>query len=121
MFWQLFILLVVLIPLLAIVLDSRVGEALASRLERGSPGPGSDRIAQRLRTLEAEVERLTTEVARLEEESDFLHKLLNDRHSARDSDTGRIAPGGPGSAPPPRRESSASPEESTLPTGDDGD
>ena len=35
MFLQLILVLVVLIPLLAIVLDSQVGRALASRLERG--------------------------------------------------------------------------------------
>jgi hypothetical protein len=56
-------LLVLLIPILAIVLDSPVGRALAGRMER-------------LAYLEVEVERLTTELVRLEEESQFLNKLL---------------------------------------------
>ena len=38
MFLQLILILVVLIPLLAILLDSQVGKALASRLEKGGGG-----------------------------------------------------------------------------------
>ncbi|MDX1566495.1 MAG: hypothetical protein R3223_01765 [Longimicrobiales bacterium] len=120
MFWQIMILLVLLIPLLAIVLDSRVGEALAARLERGSPGADSERIAQRIQTLEAEVDRLTTEVERLEEESDFLHKLLAERQP-RDrakSEEHTLPPGSrPGDPTPPRRRDR---EDSTLRSGDEG-
>ena len=36
MFWQIILFLALLIPILAIVLDSQVGRALASRLERRS-------------------------------------------------------------------------------------
>ena len=76
---QLILILVVLIPLLAIVLDSQVGRALASRLERrGLDGP-QDLTAERIGYLEGEVERLTSEIDRLDEESQFLHKLLTDR------------------------------------------
>jgi hypothetical protein len=79
MFLQLILILVVLIPLLAIVLDSQVGRALASRLERrGLEAPG-DVTAERLAFLEGEVERLASEVQRLDEESEFLHKLLSER------------------------------------------
>lgn len=78
----LILLLVVLIPLLAVVLDSRFGQALASRLERrGLDAPG-DLMAERIAYLESEVERLTTEVLRLDEESQFVHRLLTERSSA---------------------------------------
>ncbi len=73
-------LLVLLIPILAIVLDSPVGRALAGRMERGGLPPGTaDVTSERLSYLEGEVERLTTEMLRLEEESQFLNKLLADR------------------------------------------
>ena len=82
MFLQLILVLVVLIPLLAVVLDSRFGQALASRLERrGIEGPG-DLTAERIAYLEGEVERLTTEVIRLDEEGQFVHRLLTERTEA---------------------------------------
>ena len=81
MFWQIILVLVLLIPIMAVVLDSQVGKALATRLEgrglgRGS-GPESDRVA----LLEGEVERLSSELRRLDEESRFLHELLTERPS----------------------------------------
>ena len=77
---QMIFILVLLIPILLIVLDSPVGRALAGRLERGSLGSEMDDLTvERLAYLEGELERLTTEVRRLEEESQFLHKLLTDR------------------------------------------
>ena len=73
-------LLVLLIPILAIVLDSPVGRALAGRLERrGLSSGGEDVTGERLSYLEGEVDRLTTEVRKLEEESQFLNKLLTER------------------------------------------
>ena len=72
--------LVLLIPILAIVLDSPVGRALARRLEGQGLSSGADNMtSERLSYLEGEVERLTTEVRKLEEESQFLNKLLTDR------------------------------------------
>ena len=66
---QLIFVLVLLIPILAIVLDSPVGRALAGRLERRSLGSGTDEVtAERLSYLEGEFERLASEVRRLEEE-----------------------------------------------------
>ncbi len=82
MFLQLILVLVVLIPLLAIVLDSQVGRALASRLEgRDRVGGGGDLDADRLAYLESEVERLAAEVERLDDEGRFLQKLLEERDS----------------------------------------
>ena len=76
-------LLVLLIPILAIVLDSELGRALAGRMERrGLPSGGDDATAERLSCLEGEVERLTTEMRKLEEESQFLNKLLTDRSAS---------------------------------------
>lgn len=90
MFLQLILVLVVLIPLLAILLDSQVGRALASRLERrGIEGPG-DLTAERVAFLEGEVERLGEEISRLDEESQFLHKLLAERH---EGDGAALPPG----------------------------
>ncbi len=78
--FQLIFVLVLLIPILAIILDSPVGRALAGRLERRGLGPaGEDLTAERLSYIEGECERLTSEVRRLEEESQFLHKLLTER------------------------------------------
>ena len=72
--------LVLLIPILAIVLDSPVGRALAAKMEGRGLSSGADKvISERLSYLEGEVERLTTEVRRLEEESQFLNNLLTDR------------------------------------------
>ena len=79
MFLQLILILVVLIPLLAIVLDSQVGKALAARLERKGLEAPADITAERIGLLEGEVERLTREIERLDEQSEFVHKLLTER------------------------------------------
>ena len=79
--WALIVMLVLFIPILSIVLDSQVGRALAARLERRELGESSDLIVSRLTALEGEVERLTSDLTRLEEESQFLHKLLTERAS----------------------------------------
>lgn len=82
MFLQLILVLVVLIPLLAVVLDSRFGQALASRLERrGIEGP-ADLTSERIAYLEGEIDRLNSEVMRLDEESQFVHRLLTERTGA---------------------------------------
>jgi hypothetical protein len=82
MFLQLILVLVVLIPLLAIVLDSQVGRALASRLERRGLDAPADLTAERIAYLEGEVERLSSELMRLDEESQFVHELLTERREA---------------------------------------
>jgi len=68
-----------MIPLVAVVLDSQVGRAIASRLERGrAPESLSER---RIAALEGEVDRLSREVQRLDEESAFLHRLLEEKRA----------------------------------------
>lgn len=72
------LLVALMIPLTAVILDSQVGRALAARLERdrdlGEPGANP-----RLAALETEVERLARELQRLDEESTFLHRLLEEK------------------------------------------
>ncbi len=79
MFFQLILILVVMIPLLAVVLDSQVGRALASRLERRGLEAPNDSSAERLAFLEGEVERLGTEIQRLDEQGEFMQRLLTER------------------------------------------
>jgi len=71
------LLIVVLIPLAAVILDSPVGRALARRVEKDAAPDLPD--GRRIATLEAEVERLNREIMRLDEETSFLHKLLETR------------------------------------------
>ncbi|NJD08949.1 MAG: hypothetical protein FIB01_00400 [Gemmatimonadetes bacterium] len=72
------LLVALMIPLTAVVLDSQVGRALAARMERDRQlaEPGSN---DRLTALESEVERLGRELQRLDEESVFLHRLLESK------------------------------------------
>lgn len=88
MFWQIILILVLLIPILAIILDSQVGRALASRLERRGLDAPDDLLLERVAFLEGEIDRLSQEVGRLDEEGQFLQKLLEDR------------PNGAGALPP---------------------
>jgi len=73
------LLVALMVPLTAVILDSQVGRALAGRLERGE---GRELAGgARMNALEAEIERLNKEVHRLDEETAFLHKLLENRTS----------------------------------------
>lgn len=95
MIWAFIVILVLLIPLLSVILDSQVGRALAARLERRSLGV-DDLLADRIASLEGEVERLSSEVRRLDEEGQFLHKLLTEgRQGGRE-----LPPGGSTSSAP---------------------
>jgi hypothetical protein len=73
------LLVALMIPLTAVILDSQVGRALAARLEGNRELGGA--MATRLAALEGEVDRLTKELQRLDEESAFLHRLLEERSS----------------------------------------
>ncbi|HSM36674.1 MAG TPA: hypothetical protein VK837_09790 [Longimicrobiales bacterium] len=76
------LLVALLIPLLAVVLDSAPARALATRLERGDPGGAATGERERLAALESEVERLSEQVASLEEQGRFLRQLLEERPPA---------------------------------------
>jgi len=72
--------LALLIPLAAIILDSQFGRALATLVEKRSRGDNG-RTEERIALLEGEVERLAQEVRRLEEQADFVQRLLTERAS----------------------------------------
>lgn len=78
MMWSVFLILVLLIPLVAVILDSRLGRALANRIE----GSGPDHA--RVTALETEVERLGRELERLQEQTEFVTRLLEERTKGRD-------------------------------------
>jgi len=71
--WALVVIVVLLIPILAIVLDSQIGNALADRLSGGSTRGELD---GRIEALESEVRYLTATVEELREESRFLRALV---------------------------------------------
>lgn len=77
MMWFFFV-LVLLIPLLAVILDSQLGRALARRIEGGGGGENA-----RLAALEAEVDRLSRELERLQEQAEFVDRLLEERKQER--------------------------------------
>jgi len=67
------VLLLMMIPLTAIVLDSEVGRALARRLGAGASDTEGE---ARLRSLEEEVKYLSESVQSLQDETGFIRKLL---------------------------------------------
>lgn len=75
MIWIL-LLIALAIPLLAVVLDSQIVRALASRIENDGKTALDPALTKRLGQLEGEVERLNSELQRLDEETAFLHNLL---------------------------------------------
>lgn len=89
MVW-LVVVLALLIPLIAVVLDSQLGRALAGRIESDRRLGGEETVARRVGQLEAEIERLNQEVLRLDEETTFLHRLLEEKPTVRSE---RLMPG----------------------------
>ena len=73
------LLVALLIPLLAVVLDSAPARALATRWERRAPEGAGAQGDARMAALEADVQRLSDQVASLEEEGRFLRNLLEAR------------------------------------------
>jgi hypothetical protein len=77
---ELLILAVLLIPVLAILIDSPIGRALARRVEGpvdAAPPPVME-LAKKVQLLEAEMDDLHRTVEHLQEENQFLQKLLED-------------------------------------------
>lgn len=73
--WAFVILVMLMIPLLAIVIDSEFGRAFARRIS-GDATAGDEELARRLEELEAEVRYLNETVETLREESVFLRSLM---------------------------------------------
>jgi hypothetical protein len=99
MMWAFIVILVLLIPVLSIVLDSQLGRALAARIERRSLAGADDLLADRIAFLEGEVERLSSEVRRLDDEGQFLQRLLTEGSE----EGGALPPASPSKAPPAAR------------------
>jgi uncharacterized small protein (DUF1192 family) len=80
--WWLILLVALMIPLLSVVLDSQLGRTLAALLERRVGSAGGGELEHRVGVLEGEVDRLGREVRRLEEQNDFLQRLVAERPQA---------------------------------------
>ena len=80
--WVLAVILLValMIPIAAILVDSPLGRSVARRLEgQGSDGNGDLKaLMARMETLESEVEDLTRSVAGMHDELQFVQRLLED-------------------------------------------
>lgn len=70
------VIIALMIPLVAILLDSQLGKALAGRFERPSLAQDDPLLGRRVAALEAEVDRLNHELERTREESEFVRRLL---------------------------------------------
>jgi len=74
LFWALMVVvLILLIPLLAIVIDSQIGQALARRIARETP-PGE--LEARMEAVEGGVRYLAGSVEGLREEAVFIRSLV---------------------------------------------
>lgn len=74
------LLVALMIPIAAILLDSPLGRSFARRLE-GQPegtGPGVRQLERRVETLETELEELNRSIAGMREELQFVQRLLED-------------------------------------------
>ena len=76
-----------MIPIAAILLDSPLGRSLARRLDsQGDGGGGSVRqLEQRVEGLEADLQDLTRSVSGMREELQFVQRLLEDPEKKRGS------------------------------------
>lgn len=79
MLWLIIVIGIILIMSLSTILDSRFGQALADRTSGRITGEVDKLMLERIQLLEGEVERLGGDLQRLQEESDFLHKLIAER------------------------------------------
>jgi hypothetical protein len=80
-FLGIILLVALLIPIMGIVIDSPIGRALGRRIEGPEsqvPAPVAD-LVKRLEVLESEVEEMNTQVRQLQEENQFLQRLLEEQ------------------------------------------
>lgn len=80
--WALVILVMLMIPLLAIVIDSDFGRAFARRISRESQA-GDEEMAARVERLEGEVRYLGETLEALREETTFVRSLLENKSEPR--------------------------------------
>lgn len=80
--WLFVVVLIValMIPITAILLDSPLGRSMARRLEGQGDGTGVGvgELAQRVDVLETDLEDLTRSIAAMREELQFVQRLLED-------------------------------------------
>jgi len=88
--WAVIIGLVLMIPILAIVLDSSVGQAWENRIARGDEDRKSPEIDTRIAELEAEVKYLAESMESLREEAEFVRRLIE---GADEGGATRLGPG----------------------------
>jgi hypothetical protein len=80
MFLGIILLVALMIPIAGIIIDSPIGRALARRLEGPEQVPTSIvELAKKVELLEGEVDDLHRSVQALEEENQFLQRLLEDQ------------------------------------------
>ena len=76
MIWAVIIGLVLMIPILAIVLDSPVGQAMAGRISGADRDELPPELGSRVDQLEAEMKYLGESVESLREETEFVRRLI---------------------------------------------
>jgi hypothetical protein len=74
--WALVLLVVLMIPILAIVIDSEFGRALARRIARDSSDEDGQ-LQERISSLEGEVRYLAESLESIRDETGFLRSLLD--------------------------------------------
>jgi hypothetical protein len=85
MFLGIILLVALLIPIVGIVIDSPIGKAIARRLEGPEAAPpGLRELSREVEILRGEVDDLQRSVQTLQEENQFLQRLLED-HPGRSS------------------------------------
>ena len=80
MIWGVIVLIALLIPLTAIVLDSPVFRLWIERRHGGAVGEGSEveALSSRVADLETDLDTVTRQLAQLQDEHQFLQRLLED-------------------------------------------
>jgi len=76
------LIMALMIPITAILLDSPLGRSIARRLEGGTPGDGRAagvrELERRVEVLETDLEDLNRSISGMREELQFVQRLLED-------------------------------------------